>query len=145
MIRLDGDSFRSMLGNDLGYNMKDRLENARRICRVAQHLSSQGCHVVVATISLFRECHEWNRANMPRYCEVLLEASGQTLRSRNQKGLYEPQVEAEVTNVVGVDQPYDLPDSPHLVIDNNGSRTVAEAAQRIFDHLGDLGSPRTGG
>jgi adenylylsulfate kinase len=131
---LDGDRFREAMGNDLGYDVEDRLKNALRICRMAAYLSEQGIHVVVATISLFSQCHVWNRENLPRFLEVLVEVDEATLRSRNQKQLHEPGVQ----DVMGVDQTPEFPESPDVRIQNDEGAEPAVLARRIVDRLEGL-------
>jgi cytidine diphosphoramidate kinase len=131
-VRLDGDVFREVMGNDLGYSREDRLRNAWRVARICKLLSDQGLDVVCATVSLFREIHEWNRANFARYVEAYLRVSRDTLIARNQKGLMEKALAGDLTEVVGVDQAFDEPTSPDLVIANDGAESPASAAARII-------------
>ncbi|MBI4616305.1 MAG: adenylyl-sulfate kinase [Planctomycetes bacterium] len=134
VARLDGDLFRDVMGGDLGYGLADRLENARRISRMCRMLSEQGLHVVCATVSLFRECHEWNRANLPRYVEVFLRIRRETFLARNQKGLVSRALSGGAGEVVGVDQPYDEPTSPDLVADtDDGAEPPGAVARRIVE------------
>jgi adenylylsulfate kinase len=131
VVRLDGDVFREAMGNDLGYTREDRLRNAWRLARMCKLLSDQGLDVVCATVSLFREIHEWNRASLARYVEVYLRVSRETLVARNQKGLFRKALAGEVGELVGVDQDFDEPAAPDLVIDNDCAEPPASAAARI--------------
>ena len=81
-----------------------------------------GITVVCCTISMFRSVREWTRANIPGYFEVYIQASMETLRQRDQKGLYSQNVE----NVAGVGLQVELPDTPDLILDNNGQRVPEE-------------------
>jgi adenylylsulfate kinase len=132
VVRLDGDVFREVMGNDLGYSREDRLRNAWRVARMCKLLSDQGLDVVCATVSLFREIHEWNRASFARYVEVYLRVSRETLIARNQKGLIRKALAGELGELVGVDQDFDEPVAPDLVIANDDrSESPASAAARI--------------
>jgi adenylylsulfate kinase-like enzyme len=126
VVQVDGDVVRELMGNDLGYTSGDRLANAWRVSRLCKILSTQGLHVVCATVSLFSEIHTWNRLNLPRYVEVYLRVSNATLSSRNKKGLMRG-----ASNVVGVNQSYDEPHTPDLVINNEGSDSPRSLAERI--------------
>ena len=86
-VLLDGDAVRQVCGNDLGYDRPHRLENAFRISRLCRLLSSQGMDVVCATMSLFKECHAWNRRNLPRYLEVYLRVPLAELKRRMNMGM----------------------------------------------------------
>ena len=79
------------------------------------------------TISMFHSVRAWNRANIPGYYEVYLEASMDTLRRRDQKGLYSRNAD----NVAGVGLQVELPEAPDLVLDNNGDRTPEEQVERL--------------
>ena len=132
LVRLDGDVFREVMGNDLGYSREDRLRNAWRVARMCKLLSDQGLDVVCATVSLFREIHEWNRASFARYVEVYLRVSRETLVARDPKGLMRRALAGEVAELVGVDQTFDEPAAPDLVISNDdGAEAPASAAARI--------------
>ena len=126
VVQVDGDVVREVMGNDLGYTPQDRLANAWRISRLCKMLSTQGLQVVCATVSLFSDIHEWNRTNLARYVEVYLRVSSATLSERNQKGLMRG-----ADNVVGVNQSYDLPQSPDLVVDNEGNHSPRALAEQI--------------
>lgn len=132
VAQLDGDLFREVMGHDLGYSMEDRLRNAWRLAHMCRLLSEQGFHVVCATVSLFRELHEWNRVNLSRYVEVYLRVTHETLASRNQKGLVRKAITGEVGNLIGVNQSFDEPTEPHLIIDNDdGGDPPENSALRI--------------
>ena len=108
---LDGDAVRAACGNDLGYDPPDRLANAWRLARLCRMLALQGLDVVCPTVSLFAAIHAWNRASLPRYVEVLLEADPAVLRARKPLMAL---AEAGQAAVPGVNQPHDLPAAPHL-------------------------------
>lgn len=118
VVRVDGDEFRAVMGNDLGKDLDGRVKNAFRIARTCQWLSSQGIHVVCATVSLYREIHAWNRENIADYFEILVEASVEARRLRDTKGLFTRPGKA---GELGVDQPFDLPSRPDRVVRNEGS------------------------
>ena len=61
VVRLDGDIFRGLMGNDLGHNPEDRLENAWRIARLSKFLSGEGIEVITATISMYEDVRKWLR------------------------------------------------------------------------------------
>ena len=129
---------REVLGGDLGHGRDDRLRNAYRISRLAALLSAQGITVVCATMSLFKECHDWNRANLPAYLEVYLRVPLHELKRRDPKGLYRRAAAGQASGVVGMDLKYDEPASPHLLIDNMPPATPIAAVGRILRAAGPL-------
>ncbi len=132
-VLLDGDVVRQIVDDpNTGHDTESRLVNAYRICRMAQVLAVQGITVVVATMSLYREIHAWNRRNLPGYVEVYLKVDLEVLRSRDPKGLYARSDCNDEGHLVGVDLPFEAPRDPDLVIDNNGSAAdIADIAARI--------------
>lgn len=82
LVLLDGDELRAAIADPaVQYDRASRLINARRISRLAAMLSKQQLSVVVATISLFHEVHQWNRINIPGYIEIWLKAPTQATQT----------------------------------------------------------------
>lgn len=131
VVYLDGDEIRPVFCEDSGYSSAERLKRASRIFRVCKMLSDQGLDVVVCTISMISAVRAWNRANIPHYKEIYIRAAKETLLTRNQKGLY-----TGGTSVVGVDLPFDEPDTPDLVIQNDSTQTPLELVDQIARALG---------
>jgi len=109
VILLDGDVLREALGIEKLHDKEDRLSIAKKYSKICQILASQGFVVVIATISLFKEIHSWNRQNLPRYIEVFLKVPLSELRRRDPKGIYEKFQSGKVKNVSGLDLPVDEP------------------------------------
>lgn len=126
VVYLDGDDIRPVFGEDSGYTNEARLKWAGRIFRVCKMLSDQGIDVVCCSIAMFESVRAWNRANIPNYKEIYIRVKKETLIARNQKGLY-----TSGSNVVGVDLPFDEPQSPDLVIQNDGGQTPLELVEGI--------------
>lgn len=136
-VLLDGDAFRAVIGDGLGHAPEARLENARRLGRMCKLLAGQGLDVVCATMSLFAECHRWNRAEIPGYLEVFLEVPLDVLRRRDPHELYSRAQAGRVRDVVGVDLPFSPPERPDLVLDNSGpSERLEELAEAVLDRAG---------
>lgn len=110
--------------------------NYARLCAL---LSGQGLTVICCTISMFDSVRTWNRENISGYVEVYIKASMETLRRRNQKGLYS----AGAQNVAGIAFPVELPKSPDLVLCNDGDESPEDQVARLshwhenIKHKGD--------
>lgn len=126
VVYLDGDEIRVTFGEDVGYTHDDRLRWASRIFRVCKLLSDQDIDVVCCSIAMFNSIRQWNRVNIPNYKEIYIRVTKDTLLKRNQKGLY-----TTGQNVVGVDLPFDEPQSPDLVVQNDGDLTPLEQVEII--------------
>ena len=139
VIMLDGDELRSVLGaeaaNTANHGREARLALAMRYARLCQILACQGITVVIATISLFRDVHAWNRANLPGYFEVYLKVPIEELRRRDPKDIYRRFEAGELTEVAGLDQPVDEPAAANWVILFDPARTVASLADELLERL----------
>jgi adenylylsulfate kinase len=119
VVLLDGDALREALGGGHGHDPDARLQLAQSYGRLARLVAASGVDVIVATISMFHEVHAWNRAHIPRYTEVYLEAERALLHERDQHGLYRA---ASRGQVVGEDLAAETPLRPDIVF------TVGEIA-----------------
>src|ERR1700683_1640462 len=135
-VLLDGDTVREAIAEDLGHTAANRRQSAMRNARLCRLLSSQGIDVICPTISLFHDVQRWNRANIPGYCEIYLRVPMDELRRRDPKGIYAAAHRGELRDVVGLDVPAELPESPDLVLDNFGALDGAAAVERILAEFG---------
>lgn len=139
VVLLDGDGLRAVFGAEAAdgrnHGREGRLALAMQYARLCRILAGQGMTVVIATISLFKEVHEWNRKNLPGYFEVYLKVPMEELRRRDPKGIYRRFDAGVLTNVAGIDLPIDEPDSADLVIEFNPGRTAAALAEDVISAL----------
>ena len=121
-VFLDGDELRQVFGDDLRFTEADRRKSAIRNARLCALLARQGLTVVCCTISMFDDVRAWNRENIPGYFEIYIKASMDTLRGRDQKGLYSKCDR----DVAGVHFQVEEPKCPDLILENDGQKTPAE-------------------
>lgn len=119
-VMIDGDHLREIMGQDLGYTKKDRLINAYRIAKLNKHLVDNNIIVICSTVSLFKEIHEWNRSYIKNLLEIYIEVPMEILIKRNPKKIYSRALKGKLKNVYGVNQRFDIPPQPHLIIKNAG-------------------------
>lgn len=118
VVFLDGDSLRKVLGNETDFSLAARKQLALSYSRLCGLLAGQDIDVVCATISLFREVHDYNRKNIPNYLEIYIECSMPELVRRDQKGIYSKAIRREDNQVMGLDLPYDKPAACDFIVDN---------------------------
>jgi adenylylsulfate kinase-like enzyme len=142
VVMLDGDVLRELMGvadaNVHNYGRDQRLALAMRYAQLCRLLAGQGLTVVIATISLFREVHAWNREHLPGYCEVYLKVPLEELRRRDPKGIYRRFETGELKDVAGLDLPVDEPEAADLV----WSWTPGQPVEQLADELINLMSER---
>jgi adenylyl-sulfate kinase len=131
---LDGDEVREGLCRDLGFSRADRDENIHRITYVSKVLTRNGVAVIVAAISPYREGRERAREEIQTFAEVWCNASVESCAARDYKGLYEKAMRGEITNLTGVNDPYEEPEDADLVLKTDGE-TPEQSAERVMDML----------
>ena len=139
--RLDGDVVREHLSKGLGFSKADRDTNIERIGWVASRLARAGAVVVVSAISPYEETRQKARGMVEEwgtFVEVHIDASVDECAKRDVKGLYEKAFKGEITGFTGVDDPYEAPASPELVV-NTEEHEPEESARLIVDKLEELG------
>jgi len=120
VIHLDGDRIREIMHN-FDYSLAGRGSNARTIAKLCCELSNQGIHVVCSILSIFEEHKRYCVENSDGFAEVFIEVSMKNLRARDQKALYSGAENKQVTNVIGVDIPFNTPATAAMTIENNVS------------------------
>lgn len=134
-VLLDGDELRAVLGTPhTGFDRQSRLALAMIYARFCKLLADQGQTVVIATISLFHEVHAWNRAHMPGYLEVFLDAPEAARRARDPKGLYAAADQGQVAQMAGQDTAVDLPEIPHLIL-NTATVALDQCLDRLLQEI----------
>ena len=132
---LDGDIIRDLLGRSLGYTRADRDENVRRVGFVAHLLSRHGVVVVCALISPYRATRDEIKAmHGDRFFEVHVATPTEVCSGRDVKGLYARQKAGEITGLTGVDDPYETPLQPDLVVPTQ-EQTVEESVEAVWAAL----------
>ncbi len=135
---LDGDIVRTHLSKGLGFSREDRDTNIKRIAFVCSLLTRNGVICISAAISPYREARQWARNEIGNFVEVYLKCPIEVCRQRDVKGLYKLVDEGKIKGFTGVDDPYEEPEYPELVIETD-KETVEESVRYVFARLEDLG------
>ena len=135
---LDGDIVRTHLSKGLGFSREDRDTNIKRIAFVCGLLSRNGVVCISAAISPYREAREWARQEIGKFVEVYVKCPIAVCRQRDVKGLYKMVDEGKITGFTGVDDPYEEPEHPELIVETD-KETIEESLGRIMATLESLG------
>ena len=116
LLDMHGEEFSQRFG--LGFSAIDREENIRRIGSVAQLFSQAGIIALTAFISPYRVDRDRIRNNLLQgeFIEVFVDAPLDVCESRDPKGLYKKARAGEIKGFTGIDDPYEAPVSPELVL-----------------------------
>lgn len=118
--RLDGDNVRLGINKNLGFSAEDRAENIRRIGEIAKLFVDAGVIVLSSFVSpyradrdLVRKLHE--EAGMD-FIEVFVDVPLAEAEKRDPKGLYKKARAGQIKNFTGIDDPYEAPEKPELLL-----------------------------
>ncbi|MFZ6004849.1 MAG: adenylyl-sulfate kinase [Actinomycetota bacterium] len=132
---LDGDNLRHGLNADLGFSARDRAENVRRVGHVARLLADAGVVALVPLISPYRADRDRVRAlhveaDVP-FVEVFVDTPIELCEKRDPKGLYAKARAGAISGFTGIDDPYEPPVSPDLVLEPADGDAAAMAARIV--------------
>ena len=132
---LDGDVVRTHLSKGLGFSKEDRDTNIRRIGFVAAEIARHGGGVICAAVSPYRATRNECRAMVgdDRFVEVFVDTPLAVCEQRDTKGMYRQAREGKLKNFTGVDDPYEPPHNPELVLDTVKFSAEQNAEQIMFE------------
>ncbi|MEE2768972.1 MAG: adenylyl-sulfate kinase [Actinomycetota bacterium] len=135
---LDGDNLRHGLNADLEFSPEDRDENVRRVAQVARLFADAGLVALVPLVSPYRAAREQAKAlhetaGLP-FLEVYVDTPIEVCEERDPKGLYAQARTGQLVGLTGVDDPYEPPTKPDLVLTPDDGPPVASAI-RVLDSL----------
>lgn len=135
IVFLDGDTLRNAISRDLGHSVGDRYISEKRRSGLSELLAKQDIHVICSALSNAPDIRKWNKENIKDYYEVYLQTDRKSLYKRDPKGIYRKFLNKEINNVVGEDIIFHEPETPWMVIRNNGSKNCEEIAEEIHANL----------
>lgn len=133
LVDTHGETFAKRFG--LGFSAIDREENIRRIGAVAQIFSQAGIIALTAFISPYRVDRDRIRRNLEEgeFIEVFVDTPIEVCESRDPKGLYKKARAGEIRGFTGIDDPYEPPATPELVLES-----VEKSAETLADEVIDF-------
>jgi adenylylsulfate kinase len=136
-----GEEFAKRFG--LGFSAQDREENIRRIGAVAKLFCDAGIVAITAFISPYRVDRDRVRANLRAgdFIEIFVDAPIEVCESRDPKGLYKKARAGELKGFTGIDDPYEPPLKPELVLDA-ASKDPSVLADEVLQYLRKMGKVR---
>ncbi len=142
VYRLDGDNIRMGINRNLGFSAEDRTENIRRIGEIAKLFVDAGLIVLSSFISpyrsdrqLVRKLHEDAGMN---FIECFVDVPLAEAELRDPKGLYKKARAGEIRNFTGIDDPYEAPESPELVLPSH-QLSLEEEVDAVLKKLAQCG------
>ncbi|MCH7732342.1 MAG: adenylyl-sulfate kinase [Candidatus Marinimicrobia bacterium] len=135
---LDGDVVRKKLTRDLGFTKEDRDKNIERVTFVAELMVRHGIIVICAFISPYKAERRYAREEIGRFTEVFVKCPLDVCESRDVKGLYAKARAGEIKHFTGIDDPYEIPENPEIVVDTS-MMTLDDEVDKIIDYVQKYG------
>jgi adenylylsulfate kinase len=139
---LDGDNIRYGLNKNLGFTAEDREENIRRIGEVAKLFADSGFITMTSFISPYRKDRQLVRDLHDEaglfFAEIFVDAPIEVCEERDPKGLYKKARKGELKHFTGIDDPYEVPENPDIII-KSGELSPQEGAMKILGFLVEKG------
>jgi adenylylsulfate kinase len=132
--RLDGDVVRTTISKDLGFSKEDRDRNIERIAYVAELLARNGVHVIVSFVSPYRRMRDFARSICPYFHEVYVKCDINECVKRDVKGMYKLALEGKIKDFTGIDDPYEEPMNPDLVLETD-KHTIDICLKKSINYL----------
>ncbi|MBN2119862.1 MAG: adenylyl-sulfate kinase [Candidatus Omnitrophica bacterium] len=131
---LDGDVIRTNLSKGLGFSKEGRDENIKRVGFVCDLLTRNGVIAIAVCISPYREIRDFNRKRIGNFVEVYTKCSLDECIKRDPKGNYKKALAGEIKNYTGIDDPYEEPENPEVMVETDKT-TPEECARVVLDVL----------
>lgn len=138
--QLDGDTLRAKFPNT-GFTKEDRIQHVRRAGDLAVQSEKNGAIVIASLISPYREARSYVRSCCSHFVEVYVKASLETCEARDPKKLYKKARSGEIKNFTGIDDPYEEPENPEIVITTDDQTveqsfdTLKKFAETVMSHI----------
>jgi adenylyl-sulfate kinase len=134
---LDGDNLRHGICGDLGFSAADRARNILRVGELARLFADSGAIAIAALVSPLADCRDEVRRIHERsalqFLEVFVDTPVEVCAQRDPKALYARARAGEIHGFTGVDDPYERPTRPDLVLPEGV--TVPAALDAILELL----------
>ena len=133
---LDGDNVRTGLNRGLGFSAEDREENIRRIGQVARLFVDAGLVVLTAFISPYKKDRAAVRSLMgsDEFVEIYVKCPLEVCEQRDVKGLYEKARRGVVNQFTGIDDPYEVPENPEIILETD-KLNLEQCVEEILNFL----------
>jgi sulfate adenylyltransferase len=132
---LDGAAIRTHISKGLGFSKEDRDINIRRIGFVTAEVVRHNGIVIAAAISPYRTArNDCRRMIGENFIEIFVDTPLEVCIERDNKGFYSQSQRGDLQGLTGIDDPYEPPLNPEMVLDTI-SHTPEQNAHRIVDYL----------
>ena len=130
---LDGDIMRQMFPGT-GFSKEERDNHIKRAGHLSHLLEKNDVIVIAAFISPYRQTRNYVRGLCENFVEVHVDCSLEVCEKRDPKGLYEKARAGKIQNFTGIDDPYEPPLKPEIIIETD-KNDLEECVKQIIAYL----------
>ncbi len=137
---LDGDEVRRWLSPEAGFTREDRERHLIRVAYVSKLLARNGVAVVASFVSPYRDVRakirEIIESESIPFIEVYVKCSLEECIRRDPKGLYKKALRGEIKNMTGINDPYEAPENPDVIVDTEKfsvNENVGKVIKKILE------------
>lgn len=132
---MDGDEVRRNISPELGFSKEDREIHVKRVAYISKLLARNGVAVIVGLISPYRETRDYARELIgDGFYEVFVDCPVKVCMERDPKGLYKKALAGEISDFTGVQDPYEPPLNPELVL-KTSEEDLEESVSKVLKFL----------
>lgn len=131
--QLDGDKIRNVFPKT-GFSREERNTHITRAGFLASILEKNGVIVVASFVSPYQEARDFVRHLCQNFIEVFVATSLEVCERRDTKGLYKKARKGKIAHFTGIDDPYEVPTSPEMVVDT-ANESVEKCTYKIMGYL----------
>ncbi len=139
---IDADEYRMFLNQDIGFSEQDRHTNIRRLAFIAGKFAQYPIIPIICAINPFEQIRQEISTQYKQVKTVYIKCSLEELTRRDTKGLYKRAMLPEgtpgkISNLTGVNHPFEVPESPDLIIETDRESSV-QSAERLVQFIKNL-------
>ena len=131
--RIDSKDIRDLIP-DIGFTREDRNRHMHRIGNLIQTLQNNSISTVASFVSPYNESRQAIRDMVKNNIVVYVKADVEICKQRDYKGVYAKAISGEFKNFPGVDEAYEEPQTPEIIIDTQ-IMTIDEAVAKIVKYV----------
>lgn len=135
-VLIDGDIIRLGLNSDLGFSLKEREENIRRVAEISKLFCHSGVICLNCFISPTNKIRKLAKEIIGKndFIEIFVDAPLELCEKRDVKGLYSKARKGEIENFTGISADYEVPEFPDIVI-NTSKLNIEKSVNKIFKSI----------
>ena len=132
-VIVSGDDLRKIF-NYKKFSRKDRLAYALNYSKFCKYITDNKINIILSTVSLFHKVRKWNRSNIHNYIEIYIQSNIHKIIKQKKKFFYK----GNYKNIVGKNIKPEFPQSPHITIKNNFSKSINVLAKELIKKISKI-------